>query len=426
MHGLYVERRFGFNFAILGMLYIVLILSSYNLKLLQYSFIVFALLVYLFVLPKELLNPKNVVFGFYFMWYGIAPLFANRYKMLLTKGDNVKYAYIMFATTYLISMLTLDYYEKKTRLKNSCSEKQKKKLVYYEKVFLLTSYFGAMIIYIYRTGGISKWLTNANEAFFSRKGSGIFYLIFEYAMFLLLFFAGKKRGVLNKIPYLILCVITMYFCGSKSIALIFMFMLFSNQLINMPLLDKKSLLVIFTGISVFVIGMYMRAGSYMSNFESVLSTCLNYFDTFDEFLLLLDDFKPAFVKTIAMPLNWILLKLGLSIGGPYYDTSIWLTTIYYPESWANGGTHQWPLEAYLYLNFHYIFGLPLVICYFLLIAYTYKKAKEQSGVWRFIYLSEIMSIMSHLRGGLLNYWYIYLLPFYLLLLLWEKRIRSNY
>lgn len=426
MGGLYVERRFGINFSFLSLFYVGLILSSYNLKLLQYSFTFFVLLVYLFVLPKELLNPKNVVFGFYFMWYGIAPLFSNRYKLLLTKGDNVTYAYLMFATTYFISMLTLDYYQRKTRIKNSCFEKQKKKLAYFEIAFLFSCYLLAMTFYIHRTGGILRWLTNANDAFFSRKGSGVFYLIFEYAMFLLLFFAGKKRGLLNKIPYLILCVITMYFCGSKSIALIFMFMLFSDQLLNMPLIDKKSLLVITVGISIFVIGMYIRAGSYMTNFESALSTCLNYFDTFDEFLLVLNDFKPAFAKTIAMPLNWLLLKLGISIGMPYYDTSIWLTTIYYPESWANGGTHQWPLESYLYLNFYYIFGLPLVIGYFLLIAYTYRKAKEQSGIWRFIYLSEIMSILSHLRGGLFNYWYIYLLPFYLLLIFWEKRIRSNY
>lgn len=217
---------------------------------------------------------------------------------------------------------------------------------------MLISYASAILIYIYRTGGLAKWLTNANDAFFSRGGSGAFYLIFEYSLFLLLYFVGKKKAHwLQKVFFLFLCVVTMFFCGSKSIALVLALMFLNEYVMDIKLLNGKSILIIAMGCIVFVIGMYIREGAHMQSFEAIISTCLNYFDTLDEFLILLKDFAPDIGETIFLPLNWIFMKFGISISERYYDTSIWLTTIYYPESWANGGTHQWPMEAYLYLNF---------------------------------------------------------------------------
>lgn len=387
-------------------------------------FVCAILCIYCMVIPQYFFNPKNFVMGFYFMWYGIAPLFADRYKGL-TDGDYyVSLAYSMFLVTFSCSMLTLDWVENHNSVCLYRKEKQEK-LENKELFCLLLVYLVALFIYIQRTGGISLWLSNPNDAFFSRGGSGIFYLLFEYSALLIFFFEGKKKGLLRKVLLFVLCLVTMYFCGSKSIMMLFLFMLFSTQTMKIKLLDKKSMGVIGIGIIVFGFGIFVRLGHYIISFRSMLTVCLSYFDTLDEFLLLLKNHSSNLFQTIYYPINWILMKFGFHVGAPYFDTSIWFTTVYYPESWQGGGTHQLPLEAYLYLNFKYWLGIPLVIAYFYLIGWIYNKGRNESGVWRFICINECMAILSHLRGGLLNYWYIYLLPFYMLLVLWEKRVNKG-
>lgn len=425
MHKLFLNKKFIIT-TFIGIIQYLLLFFSEDPVIVQGMFVVFITSVYIMQLPKELMNPKNIVFGFYFMWYGVAPIFANRYATLANQGILVVKAYQMLATTYIIAMITLDFMEQNSDRRKHGEHREKIALTHAEYLFLLISYASAILIYIYRTGGLAKWLTNANDAFFSRGGSGAFYLIFEYSLFLLLYFVGKKKAHwLQKVFFLFLCVVTMFFCGSKSIALVLALMFLNEYVMDIKLLNGKSILIIAMGCIVFVIGMYIREGAHMQSFEAIISTCLNYFDTLDEFLILLKDFAPDIGETIFLPLNWIFMKFGISISERYYDTSIWLTTIYYPESWANGGTHQWPMEAYLYLNFKYVYGIALVIIYFAMIGYIFQKAKVEHGIWRFIYLSELMSIISHLRGGLFNYWYIYLLPFYIVLLIIEKRINGK-
>ena len=66
------------------------------------------LIIYLIMLPKKLMNPKNFVFFFYFIWYGIAPFYGTRYKDVYSiYGGNVDFAYLLCFTTYVVSMLTL-------------------------------------------------------------------------------------------------------------------------------------------------------------------------------------------------------------------------------------------------------------------------------------------------------------------------------
>ena len=138
---------------------------------------------------------------------------------------------------------------------------------------------------------------------------------------------------------------------------------------------------------------------------------LNYFDTFENLLILIRDYTPSIGKTFFLPLNWPLVKLGFDGFSKYYDMSVWLTNVYYPESWINGGTTQWPMEADMYLSFFFFGGIPLVILYFGIIGYIYRRAHKK-GVWQFIYIIEGFYIISHLRGGFLIYWYYWLIPIY--------------
>jgi len=143
-----------------------------------------------------------------------------------------------------------------------------------------------------------------------------------------------------------------------------------------------------------------------------LSYSLNYFDTFENFGKLLQDYSSGLFVTFFMPFLWPFIKLGLS-NQEFYDINVWLTAQYTPDTWYAGqGTNQWNIETDMYLNYHFWGGIPLVILYFAIIAFLYNKAKSVGGVWKFIYIYEATLILSHLRGGLFIFWYWYLIPLY--------------
>ena len=180
--------------------------------------------------------------------------------------------------------------------------------------------------------------------------------------------------------------------------------------------DRKSIVVILSGFTVFIIGMVVRLGDLMLvSVSKSLSHVLNYFDTFENLLMVMKDYPPGLFGTFFLPLNCPWVKLGVTEVSQYYDISIWMTVNYYPESWLNGGTTQWPLESDMYLSFCFWGGLPIVILYFSIIAYLYRKAQTKS-VWQFIYIIEGFYIISHLRGGFLIYWYYWLIPIYVWLI----------
>lgn len=402
----------------------ILYLNGFDL---QYIFVIGVIGIYILMIPTKLLNPKNIVFGYYFMWYALAPLFASRYAELSQKGEIVNKAFLMCFCTYTVAMITLEITENRCQNCKTYKSESVIKLFPIEKLILLFLFIVALNIYIKKTGGLALWLTDANAAFFNRRGSGGFYLIFEYTLLILLFVYGNqqhKTGFKN-IFYIILCLVGMFFCGSKSTALLMLLILFSNQIMKIQLKSSKSIFVFTAGIAIFIIGMYIRLKTVISDIPSIISTSWNYFDTFDELILSLEEISPSWFSTVLLPLNWVLLKLGHYISVPYHDMSIWLTTIYYPESWINGGTHQWPIETDLYLSFHYWGGIPFLIVYFAIIGVFYRNAEIKKGIWIYVYILEMMNILSHLRGGLVIYWYWYLIPMYMLLFLRFNR-RNNF
>ena len=350
---------------------------------LLYYFICSTIVIYFLVRPLELFHPINFVAIYYILWYGIAPLFAKQYQHVFDTDPHCIAAYRMLLMTYSVAVLTLSYTGNR---KQSCglSGQDIISLNKGELLGLFVIYLVALGLYILRTGGLSLWLKNPNEAFFSRGGSGVFYLLFEYAAIFILFFEGKKPGIRRKVCLFGLCFITMYFCGSKSIMILLLCMLFSNQVIKRKLINRANVLTVLILVIIFFVNIYLRLGDRIKSQQDMINVSLRYFDTLDNFLVLLRDFHSAYFKTLYFPINWILMKFGVHIGLPYHDTSIWLTNVYYPESWLNGGTRQWPLEAWMYLNFKFFGGIPLVIAYFGTLGMLYKKAKEDSGVWRLI------------------------------------------
>ena len=394
----------------------------------QYMFVFATVFIYLIMIPKKLLNPKNLVFGYYFMWYVISPLFANRYKENWPSyGSAANKAFLMCFTTYAIAMLVLD-------ISIDC-EVNEKEVVFMQpevaqskisKMATFFLFFMGLVPYILKTGGLFNWLSDANGAFFSRRGAGQFYLLFEFSLMVLLFFEGQKRlkgrgkacKYIQRLFYIGFLLIASVFLGSKNITLLMFLILFCDLVLYKNLLSVQMITLVITGVGIFVAGMYTRLGNIMSTFSGAISSILNYFDTFDNLVKVIQDYDGGWLQTFFMPLNWIPLKLGFYIGKPFYDMSVWLTTEYFPDTWYIGqGTTQWPIEADMYLSFHYYLGIPFLAAYFMLVAYLYKKVYTTGGIWKFIYLNEATYILSHLRGGILTYWYWYLIPLYIWLVM---------
>jgi|GEM_PF-2401159 len=432
--------------SILPLVNLLMIIVLYILEIdLKYFFSFFTIVTYICLFPRKLFNPKNIVFAYYFIWYCLAPMFANRYKNINMEFglETVNMAFLMCFVTYAFAMFALELYlgdiDKGGKLAitigfNSglrsakCKrEKQYRKLTevrmgYIPFFAIVILFVIGFIIYVQKTGGLSAWIENPNDAFFNRRGAGMYYILFTHSLLLLLYFEGQKSecnigDYFRRIVYIGILAISYTFIGSRSTTIMMVLVLIADRALKMDIFDKRSILIVLFGIAVFVVGMFVRLGAIMRvSFRVGLDQILNYFDTFENLLIMLRDIPPGFMQTFFLPLNWPLVKLGITFFSPYYDMSVWMTTVYYPDSWINGGTTQWPMESDMYMSFYFVGGIIFVVLYFAIIANLYKKAQKK-GVWQFIYMLECCYIGSHLRGGFLIYWYYWLIPLYIWLVM---------
>ena len=314
-------------------------------------------------------------------------MFASRYtENMQAYAESVNQAFLMCFITYAVAMVTLDICigpaeYKKHDINIAVRQDRSGKMITW------TLFFTGLIIFIHRTGGLALWLSDANRAYFSRRGSGAFYLLFTLSLTVIVFFEGQKKAwyerSISYIPYYGFCILFLLansiFIGSKGVTLLMFLMMFCEFFINENLVSKKTILLGTVGCGIFFTGMYVRLGSW----RFVFSWFLNYFTTFENFGRLIKDYEPGWFRTVFMPLLWPLAKLGILSDHYFYDFNIWLTTKYFPDSWyIEQGTEQWNLESDLYLSFHYYWGIPLIILYFAVIAFLYRQACCKKGIIR--------------------------------------------
>ncbi|MBD3842186.1 MAG: hypothetical protein IE909_09925 [Campylobacterales bacterium] len=188
----------------------------------------------------------------------------------------------------------------------------------------------------------------------------------------------------------------------------------------------SSLLVILLSIdfgnslvAIFFVGMFFR-GFEGGSVERYLSL-FNYFSTLHNFALVIKDIPPGEYFTFFYPFNKLLIFLGMAEHN-YFNINHLLTDIYYPHAWEIRATEQWPLEADLYINFYYIWGLPFVFMYYGIVGGLFGLAKKYDslGLWFFSFMMTIF-LVSHLRDGLYNFNDFYLIPYFLLMAYFFRR-----
>ena len=227
---------------------------------------------------------------------------------------------------------------------------------------------------------------------------------------------------LSIIIFIIWLVITSPVHGSKGLISTFLFLALLPWIRSIRFITIRSFILIAAILLIFFFGLYLRNLSWI-DLNTIIPYSLNYFTTTRNMILMISDFNPNFLQTFFLPFNKFLTPIGLSDMSLYYDMNHMLTDKYFPTAWEIRATEQWPVEADLYLNFYFFFGLPLIAIYTYLNGYIYGRARISSnlGIWAVAILL-MVSIVSHFRGSLYNHidFYFYPMIFVIYLLLRNK------
>lgn len=378
--------------------------------------------------PKYLLSPENLIFLYYFTWYGMAPLLAERFSGYSFGSAAEINAYNMLYAVYAFSLLVLlwvrHYFN--FRFRGYCVPRK--------SGILTVTFFSIMALslygYILATGGAQAWLADAKMAFISREGAGVYYLVYTHALMvfvlLICYRIHLHGGGAIKYMLVILMIILMYpFIGSKLKVIMIAALALSPFLIRSNLYSRTSFLSV-SGVFVLVLlGLYLRNSSWMT-LKDIAPYFFNYFNTLEMFVTLLRDFDPGFFESAFLPINKVLMKFDGFFMVPYHDMSIWLTSIYYPDADKVGATEQWPIEADFYLSFGFWGGFLFLFFYLLWLSYLHQGARTGNLAFCMIYIMEFFFIISHYRGGLFLWWYYYLVPFYVIIFFLFRKFQFNY
>ena len=366
--------------------------------------------------PKRFLSPYSFLYGYYGVFFILAPMYAERYSGLLS-GKFYLLAFSMLFTVLTCAVLGLNFgqrivaassYFKNTRLNEVKNNHKSGNLIF---LYMASTFL--IILIVLNSGGFDFWINKPGDAFLNRSGTGIYVVLSHFFSYLLAIFSGyyafKNKNLYLLFLFLFWLIITSPVHGSKVQITIFLIIALLPWIRNVKPLSIMSIIISSFIIAIFFLGLYFRNISWIE-FDTLIPYSLNYFSTLENLVISLRDFEPGFLTTFFLPFN----KFSTIFGNPdmiYYDMNHYLTDIYLPSAWAIRATEQWPVETDLYLNFGFFGGLPLIFLYFSVIGFFYSKAIKSDGLgnWLIAVLFMVF-IITHLRGSLYNHVDFYFYP----------------
>jgi hypothetical protein len=420
------------KFFILMIFFSIGIIFSYALELSVIPIYLFSASIMLyFYRPIYLISPLTIIHLYYFVFFAIAPIFAQRHY---DDDFAVKQAYLIYGMVFLTYLFaTLGAVAGGKHVANSVINNKFKTLILDKwilrfiaiSLFILCTFFVVMIILA--SGGFGVWIESPGQAFLNRAGSGVYVMFSNFFLFLLSGFVGyyafTRKNKKTLIIFFVWLFITSPVHGSKALLIIAVTLVLLPWLKDLKLLSKFSFVFATIALSLFFLGLYFRNHAWMT-LADLIPYSLNYFTALSNMMILVADFEPNFMQTFFLPFNKFLTPFGLSDPSLYYDMNHYLTDIYFPTAWEIRATEQWPVEADLYLNFYFFFGLPLIYGYFFIISLIHGKAERSAslGLWVVCALL-IFTIPSHLRGSLYNHVDFYQYPMFFVVYLILRNFR---
>lgn len=385
--------------------------------------------------PRNLVSPLTIIQAYYFIWFILAPAFAELHFQDDFADMPHYLAYGMLFLTYTTAAFGARSGE--WAAFRSATESMPAPLILSKRdirlkmitglLYVISTFLVVMIVV--SSWGFARWIEAPGDAFLNRGGSGVYVVLSHFTTFCLASLVGYRsytsRRKLPLFLFIVWLAVTSPVHGSKALISLFLILSLTPWLRNLKVVGLSSLAFVATLVFIFFFGLYLRNISWITADEAI-PYALNYFTTLRNLVMLIEDFKPDLLTTFFLPFNKFLTPFGLTDPTLYFDMNHMLTDKYFPTAWEIRATEQWPVEADLYLNFYFIFGLPLVFLYTYIVGRIYGQAKATNnlGRWTVAMLMSI-SIVSHLRGSIINHLDFYLYPMFFAIYVLLRRRSFN-
>ncbi|MGN5224961.1 O-antigen polymerase [Aeromonas veronii] len=396
-------------------LIIFCLLYLFDIYLFPY-FVIFCFIIFMCNMPRHIVSPLSFFYLYYGAFYIAAPLFAERYAQSLQLKEY-SISFLMLYTTLSLGVCAINFGEVYASKKRYVVKHFVKGDFTWYIIFLLMVSSLMCYLIVYYSGGLQYWMESPGDAFLNRAGTGPLVILSHFSSIFLAVLVGyhtyEKKSFLLYFIFIIWLAITSPVHGSKmQISLLFLLSIMP-WIRYQRFLTIKSLLLFSFLVGIFFLGLYFRNASWVT-LETILPYAFNYFTALENLAVSVRDFDANLLTTFWLPFNKFLTPFGLSDSSLFYDMNHYLTAIYFPEAWKIRATEQWPVETDMYLNFYFVFGIPLVLFYLSVVGYLYGLALkfDRLGYWASSFLM-IIFMMSHLRGSLYNHVDFYMYPYIL-------------
>jgi len=355
---------------------------------------------------KFIFSPLTILLSYYFFCFVLTPFVATTGVFTYPDLGNSSLIYTYVASSLFVLAKGFSIgigRESGADLKPAARKwlpKNKLRKIFFHLAFVSVAFAASVVL-------MSKdpylWFIDPGQAFFVRHGTGVYYIGLTTSLLFLSAFTAIIPNEYNHKLYtaffvmLLICLSPIV--GSKGA---FLTCLGAVAYMRYPCLEwtiKRFVILFSVILVVFLVSTYMRTGAISLHFITYRSL-FNYFSSYANLSVLLADFNGGWFETFFLPFNKFQTVFG-NPDGIYHNLNHMLTDHYFPDKWKIRATEQWPLEADLYLNFQFWFGLPLV---FLLAVFTGKvfKIAVLNGVGFMLlpYYMVLCSLFGRLRGTL--------------------------
>jgi len=367
---------------------------------------------YIINLPKNIFNPKNIVFAFSFL-YVVLPSFIEMIYFTYNIGYILPWGQSTYWFTYSLSTyydilllyLLLFYSFHFFTPKEETPQLVKYKIDKKKLIFLIVITIVSLFVYMNATGGVSIWINNYKEAFLlGRGGNGILNFITLFlvniSVFILSLYYTKEKKLLIYILSILLIVLAAYIQGLKSRIIILLIIFYFPYLLQIKLKISKIAILGVLFFALLYIGNYIRSNGFYSGVGVFFEYMMTYFNVYEIHNMVKIESSSDFFKTVHYMFTKPLIYMGFLNDTSPYDLSVELTKVYFPNDWESmNATQQWPLVTNLYYNYYGFFlgWIPIVI-YAFAVSSLYKELLKGNYAVSLIFILEYFRIFSVQRG----------------------------
>jgi len=379
--------------------------------------------------PKRTISPLSFVYLYYALWFVIAPAFASRYSADLLLRSEYSLAFLCAYAglgTCTMGCLAGENFAGRIPARKGIAQPRTIQRLPLINGALFCICTGLVLAIVVSSGGISVWMANPGDAFLNRAGSGVYVVASHFCSMVLALLCGhqahreRRPGAL--LLFIVWLAMTSPVHGSKFQLVLLLTLSLIPWLRDLRPMSARTVLLGGAFVAIFVLGLYFRNLTWIE-LETFLPYALNYFTALENLAISLRDFDPSWMQTFLLPFNKLLSPVGIPDQPFYFDMNHWLTDLYFPQAWKIRATEQWPVETDLYLNFQFVYGLPLLFAYLFVLSAVHGHAQRQNslGAWFAAFVLTLL-LVSHLRGSLINHTDFYMYPFVATVYLLLRRV----